>query len=113
MFEARLTQGALLKKVVDAVKDLVGEANLDVNSTGLSLQAMDSSHVSLTAMSLRADGFEHYRCDRPISMGESCTHKGRSSSPTGFTNVAFEAIPVVSGGDRKGGRTARACLLRA
>lgn len=69
MFEARLTQGALLKKVVDAIKDLVGEANLDVNNTGLSLQAMDSSHVSLTSMSLRQDGFDHYRCDRPISMG--------------------------------------------
>ena len=31
---------------------------------------MDSSHVSLVALSLRADGFEHYRCDRNVSMGE-------------------------------------------
>ena len=30
---------------------------------------MDSSHVSLVALSLRADGFAHYRCDRNISMG--------------------------------------------
>ena len=30
---------------------------------------MDSSHVSLVAMQLRSDGFEHYRCDRNLSMG--------------------------------------------
>ena len=32
-------------------------------------QAMDSSHVSLVSLSLRSDGFEHYRCDRNLSMG--------------------------------------------
>ncbi|KAL6777739.1 PCN1B [Auxenochlorella protothecoides x Auxenochlorella symbiontica] len=69
MFEARLAQGALLKKVVEAIKDLIEDANFDCNSSGFSLQAMDSSHVSLVALSLRADGFEHYRCDRNVSMG--------------------------------------------
>ena len=41
MFEARLVQGALLKKVIDAVKDLLNEATWDASATGLSLQAMD------------------------------------------------------------------------
>jgi proliferating cell nuclear antigen len=69
MFEARLTQGSLLKKVLDAIKDLVTDANFDCSSTGFALQAMDSSHVSLVALNLRSDGFEHFRCDRNISMG--------------------------------------------
>jgi len=30
---------------------------------------MDSSHVSLVALFLRADGFEHYRCDRNTALG--------------------------------------------
>ena len=30
---------------------------------------MDSSHVALSAVELRADGFEEYRCDRPMSIG--------------------------------------------
>jgi proliferating cell nuclear antigen len=71
MFEARLVQGNLLKKVVDAIKDLVTDANFDCSSTGFNLQAMDNSHVSLVAMQLRADGFEHFRCDRNLSMGKS------------------------------------------
>jgi DNA polymerase III sliding clamp (beta) subunit (PCNA family) len=70
MFEARLVQGNLLKKVVDAIKDLVTDANFDCTSTGFNLQAMDNSHVSLVAMQLRADGFEHFRCDRNLSMGK-------------------------------------------
>jgi len=69
MFEARLTQGSLLKKVLDAIKDLVTEANFDVSSSEFGLQAMDSSHVSLVALTLQSDGFEHYRCDRTMSMG--------------------------------------------
>jgi len=71
MFEARLNQAGLLKKILDAVKDLVTDANFDCSSTGITLQAMDSSHVSLVSLLLRADGFEHYRCDRSLSLGIS------------------------------------------
>lgn len=69
MFEARLVQGSLLKKLVEALKDLVSDVNFDVSSTGISLQAMDSSHVCLVSFNLRADGFDHFRCDRNLSMG--------------------------------------------
>jgi len=47
MFEAKLTDGTVLKRIVEAIKDLVTEVNIDVTPTGLSLQAMDSSHVAL------------------------------------------------------------------
>lgn len=32
---------------------------------------MDSSHISLCAMNLVSEGFEHYRCDKPQSLGLS------------------------------------------
>jgi proliferating cell nuclear antigen len=69
MFEARLNQASVLKKLLDAIKDLVTEANFDCSSAGIALQAMDSSHVSLVAMLLRSDGFEHYRCDKNCALG--------------------------------------------
>ncbi|GAV56804.1 PCNA_N domain-containing protein/PCNA_C domain-containing protein [Cephalotus follicularis] len=70
MLELRLVQGSLLKKVLEAIKDLVNDANFDCSSaTGFSLQAMDSSHVALVGLLLRSEGFEHYRCDRNLSMG--------------------------------------------
>jgi len=69
MFEARLVQGSLLKKVLDAVKDLVSDANWDCSAGGVSLQAMDSSHVSLVSLLIRSDGFDEYRCDRNLNLG--------------------------------------------
>lgn len=64
-----MTQGGLLKKVLEATRELIQEANFEVSTTGISLQAMDSSHVSLVSLNLRADGFDHFRCDRSFSMG--------------------------------------------
>jgi proliferating cell nuclear antigen len=69
MFEARLLNGSILKKLMDSVQGLLTDANFDCSSSGISLQAMDSAHVSLVALFLRADGFHHFRADRNISLG--------------------------------------------
>ncbi|OJI87057.1 hypothetical protein ASPTUDRAFT_115718 [Aspergillus tubingensis CBS 134.48] len=69
VLEARLEQASLLKRVVDAIKDLVQDCNFDCNDSGISLQAMDNSHVALVSMMLKAEGFSPYRCDRNIALG--------------------------------------------
>ncbi|KAL6188681.1 hypothetical protein ACLB2K_040072 [Fragaria x ananassa] len=56
-------------KVIESIKDLVTKANFDCSATGFSLQAMDSCHVALVALLLRAEGFEHFRCYWSISKG--------------------------------------------
>jgi len=72
-----MTEGAMLKKITEAMKDLVTEANFDCSTTGISVQAMDSSHVSLVALLLRADGFDHFRCDRNLSLGVNLGSMGK------------------------------------
>lgn len=72
-----MTEGGMLKKITEAMKDLVTEANFDCTGTGISLQAMDSSHVSLVGLLLRADGFDHFRCDRNISLGINLGSMGK------------------------------------
>ena len=67
--------------MLESIKDLVTDANFDCAPTGFSLQAMDSSHVSLVALLLRSDGFEHYRCDRSLSMGMNLLNMVRSAPP--------------------------------
>jgi proliferating cell nuclear antigen len=69
MFEARLAQSSILKRVIEAIKDLITEASFDCSDSGIQLQAMDNSHVSLVSLNLRSDGFDKYRCDRNLSMG--------------------------------------------
>ena len=74
MFEAKLSDGTILKKIIEAIKDLVTDVNIDATPTGLSLQAMDSSHVALVNLHLSMDGFEKYRCDRNLTLGISITN---------------------------------------
>ncbi|KAG9509599.1 Proliferating cell nuclear antigen, partial [Fragariocoptes setiger] len=74
MFEARLIQGQIIKKILDAVKDLVTEATWECSPNGLSLQAMDTSHVSLVTAQLKSEGFDHYRCDKPLNLGMNLPH---------------------------------------
>ncbi|KAE8152997.1 Mysoin-binding motif of peroxisomes-domain-containing protein [Aspergillus avenaceus] len=69
LLEARLEQASLLKRVVDAIKDLVQDCNFDCNDSGIALQAMDNSHVALVSMLMKAEGFSPYRCDRNIALG--------------------------------------------
>ena len=73
MFEAVLEQGVVLKKIIDAMKDIVTDANLDCAETGISLQAMDASHVSLVSLALRPELFQMYRCDTNTSLGVNFT----------------------------------------
>ena len=93
MFEARLVQGGLLKKVLEAIKDLVSDANFDCSPTGFSLQAMDSSHVSLVAMQLRSDGFEHYRCDRNLNMGLNLTNMAKMLKCASNEDIITMKVP--------------------
>jgi len=74
MFEAKLKEGGLFKKLIESIKELVNDINLDNNSNGISLQAMDSSHVALVTLNLMAEGFDHYRCDRPMTLGISVSN---------------------------------------
>ncbi|CEI99865.1 hypothetical protein G6F70_002093 [Rhizopus microsporus] len=77
MLEARLQQAKLLKSLLEAVKELVTECNLECNDSGIALQAMDNSHVALVAMMLRSDGFDPYRCDRNLPLGINLTNLGK------------------------------------
>lgn len=69
MLEARFSQAVILKKVVEAIRELVTDVNIDCTSAGLSLQSMDDAHVTLVMLQLKASGFESYRCDRTIPIG--------------------------------------------
>lgn len=74
MFEAILKEASTLKRIVDAIKDLVTDVNIDATPQGISLQAMDSSHVALVSLTLGSQGFERYRADRAMTLGISITN---------------------------------------
>lgn len=77
MLEATLVKASLFKKVVDAMKELVNDATFEFSDTGIRLQAMDSSHVSLCALNLQKDGFDNYRCDKSKSVSLKLQNLGK------------------------------------
>jgi proliferating cell nuclear antigen len=69
MFEAKLLQGSILKKILDAMKEFVKSANWNCSGDGISLQAIDEGHVALVSLKLNSDLFEQFRCDRNVVLG--------------------------------------------
>lgn len=112
MFEARLVQGSVLKRVLEALKDLITEACWDLGSSGISLQSMDSSHVSLVQLTLRSEGFDTYRCDRNIAMGVNLSR----SAGGGVSSGAGMGPPSRPGGcvaEGSGGCRGKECEGRS
>merc|ERR1712093_514375 len=77
VLEAHLQQAVLLKKVVDAMKDLCKDVNFDCSEKGLQVQSMDSSHVALVSMLLRESAFADFKCDRASSLGMNVDSLGK------------------------------------
>ena len=69
MFDFSFEKAAVLKNVVDAIKDLVEVTVLDVLPHGIETQTMDSSHVALVSLSLPAAAFTTYECDGEHAIG--------------------------------------------
>ncbi|EPQ06903.1 Sorting nexin-18 [Myotis brandtii] len=95
MFEARLVQGSILKKVLEALKDLINEACWDISSSGVNLQSMDSSHVSLVQLTLRSEGFD---TSATVSRNLNCFSTFVKSSSEAF--MLGEAAGIVKDNDK-------------
>ena len=77
MFEATVDQSDLWKKILEPIKEVVNEANFECSPSGIQLQSMDASHVSLVSILLRSDGFKSYNCSRNFNLGINCTNMAK------------------------------------
>ena len=69
MFEARLEECSIFRKIIDSLKELVKMVNIEVNTKGISIQAMDSCHVALVSLVLKEKAFASYTCHKPLTLG--------------------------------------------
>jgi len=69
MLCAKLTEGILMKKLVEAIKDLFLEINFDISASGIAIQGMDNSHISLVQINITSNDFAEYRCDKNMKLG--------------------------------------------
>lgn len=68
-FRAVIETASVFKGIIESIKDLITEANLEVSKEGIYLQSMDTSHVSLVHLFLGKNGFEEFNCEEKLSLG--------------------------------------------
>ena len=62
-------QATIFKQVIDALKDILMDVNLEIDETGLKIIAMDNTHVVLIHLKLEAEKFEEYFCSKKTYVG--------------------------------------------
>ena len=67
--ECVFSDSAVFVKIMEGIKDLCNEGNLDFNDQGMAMQVMDAAHVSLCSMLMRTKLFKSYVCPQPVSLG--------------------------------------------
>ena len=62
-------QAGAFRILVEALKEILTEANFTFDESGIKLMAMDSTHTILIHMKLEADNFEFFHCDKKVIIG--------------------------------------------
>jgi proliferating cell nuclear antigen len=69
MFQATVNDTKSWKNSIEAIAALIDEGNIQIDSSGLKLRAMDPSQIALVDFELPAKGFEKLTCETPTSLG--------------------------------------------
>jgi len=68
-FELKTVQVSVVKGLVEALKEIITETNIEISPNGLRVSATDPSVTILVHMFLEAENFEEYKCDETIVIG--------------------------------------------
>jgi len=98
MLQVRTPDASLLRKVLAVVADLVDDANILITDDGVSMQAMDSSHVCLIRLRIGPGYFDLIDVGHPATIGVKLSSFIRMltcvEGPTTFTLGDDDAFRV-------------------
>jgi len=69
ILEIKTVQASTFKQVIDALKEILMDVNLEFDETGMKIVALDNTHVVLVHLKLDADKFETFFCEKKIFVG--------------------------------------------
>lgn len=69
VFYARTVKASPMRVLVDAVKDILTEVNIEVDHAGIRILAADGTHTILIHLRLFADRFDEFFCAQKCIMG--------------------------------------------
>lgn len=62
-------QAPIFKQIIDSLKDILTDVNLEIDETGLKIVAMDNTNIVLIHLKLDADKFEDFYCEKKMYIG--------------------------------------------
>ena len=65
MFKAELSNPNILKTSFDAISSIVDEVQIQTDSEGFRLNALDRSHITFVHLELKSSLFDEFVCDEP------------------------------------------------
>jgi proliferating cell nuclear antigen len=69
ILEIKTIQASTIKSVIDAMKEILMDVNLEFDENGMKIVALDNTHIVLIHLKLHADKFESYYCMKKIYVG--------------------------------------------
>jgi proliferating cell nuclear antigen len=69
LFEIRTGQSSAFRILIEALKEILPEANVEFDSTGIKIIDVDETHTVLTYLSLNAPAFEYFYCPVKYILG--------------------------------------------
>jgi proliferating cell nuclear antigen len=69
LFEIRTVQAGAFRTLIEALKEILTEANLEFDSTGIKIMSVDETHTVLVYLRLLSDRFETYYCPNTHILG--------------------------------------------
>ena len=69
LFEIRTVQSGAFRTLIEGLKEILAEANIEFDSTGIRIIDVDETHVVLTFLRLNADKFEYFYCPSKFILG--------------------------------------------
>ena len=71
LLEIKTVQSSAFRILIEALKEILTDANIECDSTGMKIIALDASHTVLVHMKLEAGNFEQYYCPEKQVLGIS------------------------------------------
>jgi len=68
-FLVHVKEAKVIKHLFEALKEMLNEVNLTCSPSGIKIQSMDPSHVSLIHVNLEARSFDKYECKKSVCLG--------------------------------------------
>ena len=69
LFKIRTVKGSSFRTLVEAVKDILIDANLEFDKTGIKIKAMDGTHTIIVHLFLQAGRFDEFYCPQKYILG--------------------------------------------